>query len=119
MGLDVYRDTENGRILVGHFAGPTTREATFAYDDTYLDWAMPKRQLGISENLPLDFDAYSPREYGAFMDGLLPESDTRAALSQKYQIPRGDYIALLAQLGCESIGALTFVANDTDVADYR
>lgn len=119
MRVDVYRDRADGPVLMGRFEGPDTHTATFTYDDAYLDWAMPRQQLGMSELLSLDFEPYAPAEYRPFVAGLLPEGSTLPALAQRYQVPRNDYLGLIAQAGCESIGALTFVADGVDKAEYQ
>lgn len=119
MGISVYRDRGGTPDFVGRFNGEHAREADFTYDSDYLDRAMPAQELGISENLPLDPDPYSPDESSAFFQGLMPEGETLGSLSLLYQIPSNDYLALLAQLGCESVGALTFVADGTDRSEYE
>lgn len=119
MGIDVYRDRKGESDFLGRFDGEHAKEASFKYDEDYLDRAMPAQELGISENIPLDSDPYSPEECSPFFRGLLPEGETLGDLSLLYQIPRNDYIALLAQLGCESIGALTFVADGIDKSEYE
>ena len=40
-------------------------------------------------------------------------------LSMLYQVPQSNYLAMLEQVGCESIGALTFISNNADANDYQ
>lgn len=119
MVLEVYRDRSDGRVLMGRFEGDTTKDAAFTYDDGYLAWAMPSQQLGMSEWLPLDFGSYGPDDWRPFMDGLLPEGSTLQAFAQRYQVESNDALGILSQVGCESIGALTFVADNADPDAYR
>ncbi len=69
--------------------------------------------------MPLDFGPYEPQEYAPFFHGLLPEGAVLANLAERYQVPRNDFLAFFEKLGCESIGALTFVAEGTDLADFE
>jgi len=46
-------------------------------------------------------------------EGLLPEGETRTLLERRFDVRRGDTIALLAAIGADCAGAVTFV-TDTD-----
>lgn len=120
MGILVYRDREANRDLVGRIDYDTGESAaTFTYDPAYLARAGAAGELGISELLPLDGTPYAASEMGPFFRGLLPEGEVYGNLAELYQVSRSDYLALLEQMGCESIGALTFVSEGVDPAEYE
>lgn len=118
MAIHVYRDREGQRDLLGRIEHDQTH-ATFQYNQDYLARATANSELGVSVLLPLDPDAYPEEDLGPFFLGLLPEGETLANLSLLYQTPRSDYLTLLEQLGCESIGALTFLSEDVDAEEYE
>lgn len=93
--------------------------ASFAYDRAYLETARANGEIGISERLPLSETPYSAGEMSPFFHGLLPEGEVYGNLAQMYQVPRSDYLSILAQLGCESIGALTFISENVDPDEYE
>ena len=120
MGILVYRDREANRDLVGRIdydAGENT--AAFTYDPAYLARSTAAGELGISELLPLDGAPYAASEMSPFFHGLLPEGEVYGNLAELYQVSRSDYLALLEQIGCESIGALTFVSEGINSAEYE
>lgn len=117
MGLRVYRDAPDGPLLVGSFED-TGQGVLFRYDDTYVHRADANEEQGISETMPPDLVPYPAEEYAPFFSGLLPEGHVLANLSQMYQVPRSDFLGYLGHLGCESIGALTFVADGHDLSDH-
>lgn len=118
MGILVFRDSEKGNRLVGRIDYEAESNATFCYDPDYLSAARASGEIGISERLPLSDEAFRSEEIAPFFRGLLPEGDVLTELTELYQIPRNDYFALIEQLGCESIGALTFVSEGIDPSEY-
>ena len=118
MKLHVYRDREGKNDLVGAIDFERGASASFAYDHDYLKEARANGELGISERLPLSEEPYAADEMGSFFRGLLPEGEVYGNLAQMYQVPRSDYLSVLEQLGCESIGALTFVSENVDPSEY-
>lgn len=118
MGIVIYRDSAQGKRLLGRIDHVVGDSAVFQYDEDYLAQALAAGELGVSELLPLRSNSYDPSEFGSFFRGLLPEGDTLEDLAHLYQIPRNDYLSLLEQLGCESIGALTFVSEKVDPDEY-
>lgn len=118
MRLEVYRDFHGAWELVGAFA-PAKDEVCFFYDVGYVQRGEERGEWGVSESLPLDFGPYGPREYAPFFHGLLPEGAVLANLAERYQVPRNDFLAFFEKLGCESIGALTFVAEGAKLADFK
>lgn len=117
MDLHIYRDTVNGKELLGKIEQvEQPGSAAFAYEKSYLSQAESKKQLGISQRLPLSNEPYSVEEFGPFFQGLLPEGEVLGGLALRYQIARNDFLGLIDKLGCESIGALTFISGkETDL----
>lgn len=113
MRISVFRDGRLGRERIGVLSGGTAPgDASFVYDADYLNMSS-ESSLGISERLPLRPEPYSADEVSPFFQGLLPEGEIIANLAQLYQVPRSNWVALIGNLGCESIGGLTFI-NDSD-----
>lgn len=117
MAISVYRDSMGKRELVGRF-GEAGGETRFWYDVDYVARAEELSEFGLSESMPLDFGHYEPREYAPFFRGLLPEGVVLGNLAERYQVPRNDFLAFFEKLGCESIGALTFVADEAREEDF-
>lgn len=118
MSILVYRDTPEGKTFVGSIAYDSTSESAFHYDRRYLFAAEDAGELGISERIPLDSEPYGPEEITPFFEGLLPEGEVMSELARMYQLPRNDYLAFLEQLGCESVGALTFESERINAGEY-
>lgn len=119
MGILVYRDRNGHPEFVGRIDYRRGERGTFSYDEAYVRRAVQAEELGISVMLPLDAAPYSSAEFEPFFEGLLPEGEVLANLAGLYQVPRSDYLALLEQMGCESIGALTFVSEGVDPREYE
>lgn len=120
MGILVHRDREGKRDLVGIIDYERGGSSTsFTYDPNYVSRATAAGELGISERLPLDNAPYGADEIGPFFRGLLPEGEVYGNLAELYQVPRSDYLALLEQMGCESIGSLTFLSESVDPSEYE
>lgn len=120
MGILVYRDKGTSRDLVGRIDHDAAGgAASFEYDAAYLAQARAAGELGISETLPLDEAPYAAAEFGPFFRGLLPEGEVYGNLAELYQVPRSDYLSLLEEMGCESIGALTFISEKADPSEYE
>ena len=119
MKMRVYRDRGLEKDLVGAIDFEPGSTASFSYDGAYLEKARSNGELGISERLPLSEAPYEAAEMAPFFHGLLPEGEVRDNLAQMYQVPRSDYLSMLWQLGCESIGALTFVSEGVEPDEYE
>lgn len=118
MGILVYRDAADGKELVGRIDYTYGANASFQYDPQYLDNALNEEELGISERLPLDPEPYDADSIEPFFSSLLPEGEVMINLARMYQVPQSDYLALLEQLGCESVGALTFISERINQKEY-
>ncbi len=115
--IRVYRDFMGEQQLVGSFE-ELKGSICFRYDPDFVVHSEKNGEFGISESLPLDFGHFDPQEYAPFFQGLLPEGETLRGLAQRYQVPSNDFLSFFEKLGCESIGALTFVSEGTDIEDF-
>ncbi len=105
MDIDIYRDWHGSKQKVGTLSRQKGMGSEcFIYDSEFLKSA----SLGISWRIPLAEARYESQEVAPFFQGLLPEGEVVAHVAQMGQVPRNDWFALIAMLGCESIGALTF-----------
>lgn len=119
MAILVYRDRHGTRDLVGNIErDPYGQGAAFSYEPAYLERAQAAGELGLSTLLPLDANPYASDVLGPFIMGLLPEGEILGNLATIYQVPRSDYLTLIERMGCECIGALTFVSEGADPSDY-
>ncbi len=87
-----------GRIVPDRVAGPC-----FAYDKSYLE---QPDAAAVSVSLPLREEPFSAQETRRFFDGLLPEGFTRRSVAQRLRLDENDYLAILAALGGECLGAI-------------
>lgn len=117
MGIAVFRDTAQGRELVGRLDFTIGSDALFAYDSRFV--ATHRSSLGISHRLPVDVAPYSEEDFASFFRGLLPEGQVYADLARTYQVPRSDYLSIIEKLGCESVGALTLVSDGVNPEEYK
>ena len=120
MKIAVYRDSAAGRLPIARIeAAEDGSNASLSYDPEYLRSHQGINDLGISERLPLRGEAYASEEIAPFLQGLLPEGETLGNLAQMYQVARNNWPMLLQRLGCESVGALTFVPEGEDESGYE
>ena len=119
MSIFVNREILGNREFIGEITYDSAGKGKFIYDAKYLNQAKNNGELGISELLPLDTQIYSSDEIDPFFSGLMPEGEVINNLSVFYQVPRSNYLAMLEQMGCESIGALTFISSDVNSNDYK
>ena len=76
--------------------------------------------LLLSAALPVESRAYKdtrksrPPRYAVeyWCEGLLPEGETRTLLESRFAVRRGDTIGLLAAIGADCAGAVSFVSDD-------
>lgn len=120
MEIAVYRDSAAKRLLIGRIkAADDGLNASFAYDPGYLQSHQSANDLGVSERLPLQAEPYASTEISPFLQGLLPEGETLGNLAQMYQVARNNWPLLLQRLGCESVGALTFIPEGENESNYK
>ena len=118
MGISVYRDCVGGRELVARIEFSRGEFSRLQYDEIYLAGALRNGELGISERLPLSDAPYDDQDIAPFFKGILPEGEVFDNLVHLYQVPRNDYLGLISRLGCESIGALTFLADGASADEF-
>lgn len=98
--------------LVGHLIKAPGGAISFVYDQAWLDW---EYALPISLSLPLREEPYRGAPVAAFFENLLPDSDTlRRRVAEKVGAAGADSYSLLAAIGADCVGALQFVAADSD-----
>ena len=92
-----------GRIREEHGAG-----ACFSYLDSYLNSPLPSGlpPVPVSVSLPLQAEPFSEARTRTFFDGLLPEGFTRRSVAKWMHAGEDDYLAILAGLGKECLGAV-------------
>ena len=85
-------------------------EGCFTYERDYL--AGPDA-APISVALPLQEQTFSAVQTHSFFEGLLPEGFTRRSVAWWARAAEDDYLAILAALGRECIGAIQILAEGT------
>lgn len=63
----------------------------------------------VSVRLPVRAEPYPTEQTHPFLDGLLPEGDTRRRLITRHRLADDDVFGLLAEIGRDCAGALSFV----------
>lgn len=107
--LKVFIEMHGNEIPVGEICGDSGADASFAYDRTYLKTGAP-----ISVSLPLQQTPFSARQTSSFFEGLLPEGFTRKSVARWMQLDENDYLAILAGLGRECLGAIQIIDERDD-----
>lgn len=98
--------------LVGHLRKDASGAITFRYDQSWLDW---EHALPISLSMPLREDSFRGATVAAVFDNLLPDSDAiRRRVAEKVGAAGTDAYSLLAAIGHDCVGALQFIADDSD-----
>lgn len=97
------------QIKAGLIEGRDVGDACFRYDLEYLERtdAVP-----ISVSLPLKKGLFSTEATRTFFEGLLPEGFTRKAVAQYMQEDPDNYLAILAELGRECLGAIQILPEE-------
>ena len=96
------------QIPVGTISGDSSK-AVFRYADSYLQRPGIRP---ISNNLPLQSEAFSAEETEKYFEGLLPEGFTRRSVAQWMHASENDYLSILHGLGRECLGAVRISAPD-------
>ncbi len=77
-----------------------------------------RRALSLS--LPLEKHSFTSRQCEGYFNGLLPESDTvRAALAKRYGISARNDFSLLAAIGYDCPGAVSFSESEEDSGELE
>ncbi len=72
-------------------------------------WLAQSGSVALSCSLPLREQAFDDRECRPFFAGLLPEGQLRQLIAQQCQVSSRNDFALLAAIGGECAGAITFL----------
>ncbi len=103
---------QNNR-LVGHLLKEPSGAIEFRYDEA---WLSRETAFPVSLSLPLREDAWRGQPVAAVFENLLPDSDTlRKRVADKVGAAGYDAYSLLAAIGRDCVGALQFIAGDTEV----
>lgn len=105
MKLDVYAEIQGSRELVGTIETLPGSGEEFRYTHS---WLNRRPAFPLSLSLPLTDMPYPARAMRAYFDGLLPEGNARAAIARRLHVNSRAYVKLLAGLGDECIGAVSF-----------
>lgn len=114
--LDVYL-LEN---YVGQLTQDNNGELGFSYTS---EWLGNDKAIPLSQSLPLQVKPFSNRECHGFFGGVLPEEAKRDRIAKNLGISRKNDFAMLAEIGGECAGAVTFMQEGqpliTDTPDYK
>jgi serine/threonine-protein kinase HipA len=115
LSLDVYLYGER----VGTLFPAGDNDYRLAYDPELVERVGPGKAL-LSNSLPARPEPYSAEATRAYVEGLLPEGPRRDRLGRELGIDAGDGYLLLAEIGADCAGAVTFLpAGETPVARDR
>lgn len=116
--LTVNVEIEGRQHLVGRIEGNDPSDARFCYAADYLEDPLSRP---ISISLPLRKEPYTAEETRCFFEGLLPEGFTRRSVAHYIHADVGDYLAILASLGKECLGAIKIGSGKMaeDEEDYE
>ncbi|MBP3736877.1 MAG: HipA domain-containing protein [Lachnospiraceae bacterium] len=99
--LKVYIEIQGHEAYAGMIKGSSSSDAVFTYDADYFVSGVP-----ISVSLPFQSEAFSPSQTSCFFEGLLPEGFSRKSVARWLHADESDYLAILAGLGKECLGAI-------------
>lgn len=108
--LDVYLHDD----LVGHLTQDKGGRLGFSYADA---WLKKLDATALSRSLPLQKESIGQKFCQGFFAGLLPEEGKRKILARRLGISEQNDFALLARIGGECAGAVTFVAPGGGLPD--
>lgn len=109
--LSVYIELNGIQTLVGTISGEQYNDARFRYVREYIE---AREAAPISVSLPFQDDYFSTEQTRNFFESLLPEGFSRKAVADWMKADENDYIAILAQLGRECLGAIKIVEGNDD-----
>lgn len=88
---------------------------SFAYDEEYRDSPDP---TPLSLSMPLGADRHSNKAVRAYLDGLLPDSESaRQRWGQQYGVNPNNSFALLRHVGRDAAGAVQVLPPDVQATD--
>ena len=115
MRLDVYAERAGEREIVGCIETVRAAGEQFTYAPEWLS----SRKEPLSFSLPLQAELFPAKKTRPYFDGLLPEGAARDALAKAVHASPRSYVKLLAALGDECIGAVSFRLPDEGREEER
>ncbi len=112
MSLDVY--------LHGELIGGLFQTGESGYRFAYLPETVEELGAGevlLSTSLPLRKEPFSADASRAYVEGLLPQGRRRRAIADQLGLDPSDGYGLIAELGHDCLGAVTFVDQDKEPPD--
>jgi serine/threonine-protein kinase HipA len=110
MSLDVYL---HGERIGGLF--PISEESfQFAYSQEVVDADDPSKHL-LSNALPVRGEPHAAHATRAYIEGLLPQGRLRRTIARELGLDPGDAYGLIAELGGDCLGAVTFAPAEEPV----
>ena len=112
MSLDVY--------LRGIRIGGLFTVGEHHYSFTYTPEAVEHFGAGkvlLSNSLPLRNEPFGPYASRAFVEGLLPQGPRRHAIAAELGLNPGDGYGLIAELGRDCLGAVTFLSGEEELPE--
>ena len=91
---------------VGEIVGTSSDDARFTYTESYLK---DPESRAVSISMPLEQQSFSVESTRNFFEGLLPEGVTRRCVAEWLHRDEKDYLAILAGLGQECLGAIKII----------
>lgn len=70
--------------------------------------------LCLSVSLPINNKPYTGQRARRWLEGLLPEGEMRTTLEEAFSVARGDTFGLLAAIGRDCAGAVSFLPPDEE-----
>lgn len=104
MSLDVHLYGER----IGTLFPAGDNDYRLAYDPEVVETVGPGKAL-LSNSLPARPEPYSAEATRAYVEGLLPEGPRRARLGRELDLDASDGYLMLAELGHDCSGAVTFL----------
>ena len=103
---------------VGEIVGTSSDDARFTYTESYLK---DPESRAISISMPLEQQSFSVESTRNFFEGLLPEGFTRRCVAEWLHRDEKDYLAILAGLGQECLGAIKIIDESRAVlpSEYK
>jgi len=107
--LDVYLQDQ----FVGQLTQNDSGELGFSY---HADWLASDKAMPLSQSLPLQDAVFGKRDCHGFFGGILPEEIKRERIAKNLGISKKNDFAMLAEIGGECAGAVTFLPEGQGLA---
>ena len=110
MSLDVHLHGER----IGTLFPAGKDDCRFAYDPEVVERVGAGASL-LSTALPARVEPFGAEATRAYVEGLLPEGERRGRIARELGLDSGDGYSLLAEIGRDCAGAVTFLPEGTEV----